>query len=123
MTQPDRRPLANGGDGDETFLRQAGRTFLIALYAAMRTLKLYPLENEQTQKSLDDLTTTAAHLMERDPELEVRLAGEFLFVNETRLRLDLDNYASFSHVLNTLRHADVGIMRVHREVDGKRRRR
>ena len=32
-------------------------------------------------------------------ELEIRLAGDFIFVNATRLRVELDNYASFSHIL------------------------
>lgn len=98
-------------------LRQWGRQFLISFYAALRTLKLYPLENEQTQKSLDDLTAMGARLMAHEEELELRIAGEFLFINETRLRLDLDNYASFSHVINTLRHVDVGTMRVRESVD------
>ena len=40
---------------EEAKLRQGGRQFLVAFYAALRTLKLYPLENEQTQKSLDEL--------------------------------------------------------------------
>jgi HD-GYP domain-containing protein (c-di-GMP phosphodiesterase class II) len=38
-------------------------------------------------------------------------------VNSTRLRLDLDNYASFSHVLGMLRHSGVGVVRVDGEVD------
>jgi HD-GYP domain-containing protein (c-di-GMP phosphodiesterase class II) len=101
----------------EAKLRQSGRQFLIAFYAALRTLKLYPLENEQTQKSLDDLAATAAVLIDLEDELELRIAGEFLFVNETRLRLDLDNYASFSHVINTLRHVEVGLMRAKEGVD------
>ncbi len=102
---------------EEAKLRQGGRQFLVAFYAALRTLKLYPLENEQTQKSLDELTSSAASLIAVENELEVRIAGEFLFVNETRLRLDLENFASFSHVINTMRAADVGIMRVQTEVE------
>src|SRR5690606_15578305 len=46
----------------------------------------------------------------------VRLSGDFIFVNSTRLRLELDNYASFSNILATLRAMDIGVLRVHREV-------
>ena len=35
-----------------------------------------------------------------EADLEIRLAGDFIFVNATRLRLELDNYASFSHILD-----------------------
>ena len=36
-------------------LRQAGRGFLLQLYAALRSLKLYPLENATVQHALDEL--------------------------------------------------------------------
>jgi HD-GYP domain-containing protein (c-di-GMP phosphodiesterase class II) len=96
----------------EALLRQGGRGFLITFYAALRSLRLYPLENDQVQRALDDLTASANALLKIEEELEVRIAGEFLFVNSTRLRLDLDNYASFGHVLGVFRQCGVGIMRV-----------
>ena len=86
----------------DVYLRVAGREFLVHLYTALRSLKLYPLENPVVQKALDDLVTAAAQIIQREEEVEVRLTGEFIFVNSTRLRLDLDNYASFSHVLSVL---------------------
>src|SRR6267143_296935 len=70
------------------FLRHAGRDFLIVLYTAFRSLKLYPIENAQVQKGLDDLAATTKQLLDVEKELEIRLQGEFIFVNSTRLRLD-----------------------------------
>ena len=99
------------------FLRHAGRDFLVVLYTAVRSLKLYPLENAQVQKALDDLAATTKQLLDVERELELRLQGEFIFVNSTRLRLDLDNYASFSHVLGLFRQNGVGAMRVDEGVD------
>ena len=95
----------------DSYIRTAGREFLVTFYTALRSLKLYPLENAQVQKSLDDLVNTAVFILEREQEIELRVTGEFLFVNSTRLRLDLDNYASFSHVLGVLRGAGVGLVR------------
>src|SRR5690242_21694855 len=97
----EKRPAARASIAEtvqttDGFLRHAGREFLVVLYTAFRSLKLYPLENAQVQKALDDLTQTTQHLLDVEKELEVRLQGEFIFVNSTRLRLDLDNYASFS---------------------------
>ena len=97
-------------------LRQGGRGLLLTLYAALRSLKLYPVENATVQRALDDLVESSAALLAADPEIEVRLAGDFIFVNDTRLRLELDNYASFSHILATLRAFDVGVLHVNREV-------
>jgi HD-GYP domain-containing protein (c-di-GMP phosphodiesterase class II) len=101
----------------DTFLRHAGREFLVVLYATLRSLKLYPIENAQVQKSLDDLAAAARHLLDVERELEVRLQGEFIFVNSTRLRLDLDNYASFSHILGVFRQCGVGAVRIVEGVD------
>lgn len=101
----------------DSYIRTAGREFLVTFYTALRSLKLYPLENAQVQKSLDDLVNTAVFILEREQEIELRVTGEFLFVNSTRLRLDLDNYASFSHVLGVLRGAGVGLVRAQQGAD------
>ncbi|MBA2459945.1 MAG: HD domain-containing protein [Gemmatimonadales bacterium] len=93
-------------------LRQRGRSLLLALYTALRSLKLYPVENATVQKALDDLDASAHSLLALESDLEVRLAGDFIFVNATRLRLELDNYASFSHVLAVLRAFEVGALRI-----------
>jgi HD-GYP domain-containing protein (c-di-GMP phosphodiesterase class II) len=96
----------------DAFLRHAGRTLLLAMYAAIRSLKLYPIENATAQKSLDDLLLASNGLLEPQGEVEVRLSGDFIFVNGTRLRLELDNYASFSHLLTIFRAVDLGVLKV-----------
>src|SRR6266581_1656787 len=103
---PPKGSIAETVQTTDGFLRHAGRDFLVVLYTAVRSLKLYPIENAQVQKALDDLTTTTKHLLDVEKEIELRLQGEFIFVNSTRLRLDLDNYASFSHILGVLRQRE-----------------
>jgi HD-GYP domain-containing protein (c-di-GMP phosphodiesterase class II) len=98
-------------------VRQGGRQFLLNLYAAMRSLKLYPVENEQVQRALDELHQSARSLLEVEDQLEVRISGEFIFVNATRLRLNLDNYATFSHVLALLRQNGVGVVSVGEQIE------
>jgi hypothetical protein len=100
---------AHGGGAEEGFLRHGGRGLLLTFYAALRSLKLYPLENATVQKALDDLLAATQHLLAEEDEVDVQLSGDFIFVNETRLRLELDNYASFSQVLAILRAFDIGI--------------
>ena len=101
----------------DTVLRQRGRDFVIALYRSLRSLKLYPVENQQVQTALDEMIGTVLALMEHEQELEVTVSGELIFVNEVRLRLDLDNYASFGHVLTTLTQSGIGVLRVNPAVD------
>ncbi len=118
MTGPGHRPsVVESIQTTDGFIRGAGRSFLVTLYTALRSLKLYPIENAQVQKSLDDLAASASEILEREHELELRVTGEFIFVNATRLRLDLDNYASFSHVLGMLRAVGVGLVRAEQGAD------
>jgi HD-GYP domain-containing protein (c-di-GMP phosphodiesterase class II) len=93
-------------------LRQGGRTLLLAFYTALRSLKLYPLENTTVQNSLEDLDAVARKLLDLEGELEIRMSGDFIFVNSTRLRVELDNYASFSHILAMFRAFDIGALRI-----------
>jgi HD-GYP domain-containing protein (c-di-GMP phosphodiesterase class II) len=104
----------DGAAAQDARLRQAGRGLLLELYAALRSLKLYPVENATVQKALYDLEASAERLSQAEGDIEVRLAGDFIFVNSTRLRLELDNYASFSHILTTFRAFEIGTLRVHK---------
>jgi HD-GYP domain-containing protein (c-di-GMP phosphodiesterase class II) len=108
-------PLASSvsdGAGD-AYVRRAGKALILALYAALRAIKIYPLENAAVARSVEDLTTLARELLAREHELEIRVAGEFVFVNTVRLRLDLDNYASFSNLLSVFRASGVGSLHLH----------
>ena len=112
-----RPSITDSLQSSERGLRQGGRDFIVAFYTALRSLKLYPVENAQVQRALDDLTTAARTLLTVEQELEIRLASDFVFVNSTRLRLGLDNYSSFSHVLGVLRGCGIGVVRVDEAVE------
>ncbi len=116
MSDEPRQPPPADTEGTQA-TRQTGRTFLVSLYATLRNLSLYPVENDQVQRGLDELAAVGKSMFALDPELEVRVTGEFIFVNSTRLRLSLDNYATFSSVLNTLRQCGVGAFRIGSEID------
>ena len=121
MSGPATRPLTPTASpavgsfvemGGDSYIRRAGRAFIMALYGALRSVKLYPIENAAVQKSVDDLTTVAGDILTREQELEFRASGEFIFINSTRLRLDLDNYASFSFLLSVCRAHGAGVIHV-----------
>ena len=110
-------PASETGEAAESALRHIGREFLVALHAALRSLQLYPLDNSQVQTGLDHLVVTTTRILALSGELELRLQGEFLFVNATRLRLELDSFAFFAHVFGILRQAAIGAVRIHEGVD------
>ena len=103
-------PIGEGAGG--SFLRQRGRALILTMYTALRSLKLYPAGHATVKRALDDLAGTAREIVQAEQDLELRISGEFIFVNGARLRLDLDNYAAFSHVMSTFRVCGVGVLHV-----------
>src|SRR5947207_5426482 len=93
-------------------VRRSGRNFMVAFYAALRAIKLYPLEHTAVQKTLSELSQVAEELRAEEGELEFRISGEFIFLNSTRLRLDLSNYATFGHILTLCKLAGIGAIHV-----------
>lgn len=98
-------------------LRRSGRSLIFALHGALRAIKLYPLENAAVQKALNEVTTQARDLLSVEDPLEIRVTGDVIFVNATRLRLDLENFASFSHLLSLFRASQVGAIQIQRPVE------
>ena len=111
-------PLPDHGV-DDRILRQEGRQFLLNLYAALRSLKLYPVENTAVQNALDDLIQVGGQLLSANGEIEIKISGDFIFINGARLRLEFDNYAAFGGILATLRNFNIGRLAVTAGIDRK----
>ncbi|HEX5437464.1 MAG TPA: HD-GYP domain-containing protein [Gemmatimonadaceae bacterium] len=103
------------GRGSDAFARVAGRDLLMAFYGALRAIQLYPPDNPVVQKTLDEVVRLNAEFLRHERELEVRLSGGFIFINTTRLRLDIDTFASFGRIRDVFVKAGVGVIRVREE--------
>jgi HD-GYP domain-containing protein (c-di-GMP phosphodiesterase class II) len=97
--------------GTEAYIRSLGRAFVLAICGALRNVRMYPAENPVVQRSLQELTGLSTELLDDDAELELRIAGEFLFINQTRLRLDLDNYSNVNFLIAQFRTNGTGTLR------------
>lgn len=115
MTDEKQRPGRE--PGDEAFIRSSGRGLLLSLHSALRSLKLYPVENATVQKALDELASSSTNFLAAENEIELRLSGDFMFLNSVRLRLELDNFAAVSGVLSIFRAFDIGVLKIHPGVE------
>ncbi len=88
--------------------QEEGRKVLTALYGALSALKLYPVENETVQSALTELHNLVSKIVEHDGAAEIRVVGDFFFLNETRLRLDLSNFATFGSFARALQDHGIG---------------
>ncbi len=96
----------------ETVLQPLGRALITGLYATAKVMRVYPLENATVQHAMDELDRVIRRILEREGVIEVRLVGDFLFLNDARLRLDLSDYAAFSYVSGMLQRHGVGTIEI-----------
>ncbi|MEQ1857724.1 MAG: HD domain-containing phosphohydrolase, partial [Longimicrobiales bacterium] len=92
--------------------QEEGRRLLTAFYGALGSLKLYPVENETVQTALAELHALMERVVTIDGAAEVRVVGDFFFLNETRLRLDLSNFATFGSFASALQAHGIGAVEV-----------
>jgi HD-GYP domain-containing protein (c-di-GMP phosphodiesterase class II) len=92
----------------ETVLQPLGRALITAFYAAAQSLKLYPVENATVQRTLEELYSVCRRILDREGVGDLKLVGDFLFLNDARLRLDLSDYLAFSYFTGLLNRHGVG---------------
>jgi HD-GYP domain-containing protein (c-di-GMP phosphodiesterase class II) len=92
--------------------QELGRKLLTGLYGALNALKLYPVENETVQQSISELHALLTTIVEADGSVEIRVVGDFFFLNETRLRLDLTNFSTFGSFATALGTHGIGAVEI-----------
>jgi HD-GYP domain-containing protein (c-di-GMP phosphodiesterase class II) len=93
-------------------LQDLGRRLLTGFYGALRALKLYPVENAAVQQSLNELHELMTSLLRVEGSVELRVVGDFFFLNETRLRLDFSNFSTFGSFAQALSEHGIGAVDV-----------
>jgi HD-GYP domain-containing protein (c-di-GMP phosphodiesterase class II) len=93
---------------DDRGLQRKGRNLLFSLAAALRALQLYPLENQTVVVALAELSEAAGDVLRAEEQIIVRYVGDFFFINDLRLRIDLQSYATFGIVGRTLHRHGIG---------------
>jgi HD-GYP domain-containing protein (c-di-GMP phosphodiesterase class II) len=120
MTTPPRGSRFSGSHatvkekGSEGFSRAMGRAFVVAFSATLRNLRTYPADNPVVLKSIDELAALCNEYVLSDGVFDFHVAGEFLFVNATRLRLDIETWSIFDLARETLRLNGTGQLRADR---------
>lgn len=94
-----------------------GRKLLTVLYGTLNALKLYPIENETVQQSLAELHTLTQGILGIEGSIEIRVVGDFFFLNETRLRLDMTNYSTFGSFASALSTHGIGSVLIDRGIE------
>jgi HD-GYP domain-containing protein (c-di-GMP phosphodiesterase class II) len=90
--------------------QQSGRDLVFALHAALRALRLYPLENQAVQNALAELDQASSGILEREGGIALHYVGDYCFVNDLRMRIDVSSFATFGAVGRVLEAHGIGQM-------------
>ena len=93
-----------------TSLQPLGTGILAAMYAAVRALQLYPAENEVVKRGLREVKEQADRILAHEGGLSVWVAGNYMFVNDLQVKIDLHEYASLAAFREVFRSHGVGRM-------------
>ena len=96
----------------ELNFQEEGKKVLTAFYGTLSALKLYPLENDTVQQALAELHGIVGRIVDVEGGAEIRIVGDFFFLNETRLRLDLSNFATFGSFARALQDHGIGAVEI-----------
>ena len=88
------------------------KTLLSALCESIRATKLNAIKTVGQWEALQELGVAGARILEKERRFEVRLSGQQLYVNDTRLHLDIENFASLGLVVATFQRVGVGWIRM-----------
>lgn len=90
----------------------AALPLLRALYRAIHIVGLHRIETLDVRESLEELKKTVDEVLAQRGELELQVVRRSLYLNRDRLRSGIDNYIFYGHVVGTLAHAGVGVLRL-----------
>ncbi len=94
--------------GDTVNIQESGGKLLTAIYVVLRSMRLYPSENVRVQQAIDDLHAQMVTLLESEGAFDLNISGDFFFLNEARLRLDLSNFSTFGNLASVLTSHGIG---------------
>jgi len=86
----------------------ASTAVLSGMYNATKALQLYPVENAIVGRALSELQELVDQVFERDGGLAVWVAGNYMFVNDVQVRVDLTDYATLAALRGALLGHGIG---------------
>ena len=102
---------------DSGDLQEVGGGLLTAINVVLRSLRLYPEENELVQHAIDDLQRQMGDLLKSEGGFNLNISGDFFFLNEVRLRMDLSNFSTFGNLASVLSSHGIGEVNVEPRVE------
>jgi len=85
-----------------------GKALVNQFYILLKTSKLYDASNVAWDQPLENFIRTIQELTRFKQELPLRLGGDYLFLGDLKLRMDMEGFTSFTSVIDEMKKREVG---------------
>jgi HD-GYP domain-containing protein (c-di-GMP phosphodiesterase class II) len=89
-------------------LARLGRELVVSLHVAVKTAKIHSHDNEAFLNALYAFLETGNAILREQGSAALIVVGDYLFLNETRLKIDANGYQSFRWVVQELGLREIG---------------
>ena len=105
----DSNPESVHGGGEEETLKY-GRELVTHLAVLLKTLQIHDPSNVAMENPTNKMMQCLQRLWQWDHAISLRLAGDYLFLDDMRLRMDMERFVSFTKVIEELKRTQIGTL-------------
>ena len=87
---------------------RASRSLINQIQVLIRTSQIHDINNVALVRPVSNLLNALNMLFKTGPEFTLRIKGEYLYMDETRIRYDIEDMASYEFILKLLKEKKIG---------------
>ncbi|MDH7500239.1 MAG: hypothetical protein QHH30_07615, partial [candidate division NC10 bacterium] len=92
---------------DQRLMREM-KNLVTFFYVSLRNARIHGFANEAFQQPLRRFAETLNSLLALEGTLSLRVAESYIFVNEQRLRFDIEGFLSYTRLVEELKGCKIG---------------
>jgi hypothetical protein len=89
-------------------LQALGRRLVSHFYKVAKTVGMFGFSNVITKEAVVTFMETSTNLLRHHDEVLLQTASDCLFVNETRLKINIEGFSSFKFLIEELKRRGIG---------------
>lgn len=96
--------------GVDQELLQLGKALVNQFSILLRTAHIHNVRNVAFEQPFEQFQRTLSGLQQQLGDVSLRVERDALFIGEIKLKMDIDTYANFTHVMEELKNHQVGMI-------------
>src|SRR3990172_1764593 len=94
-------------EASETVCKGA-RALIVQLQVLVRTTQIHDIGNVALVRPVTNLINALDAIFKADTEFTIRLRGEYLYLDDTRIRYDIEDMTSYEFLVKMFKEKKVG---------------